>query len=214
MQRSFFILNLTDSLQKPVLLFMPKFATLIDMFDTKSYEDRMEQAITHFQEELKKIRTGRAHPNMLDGIMVEAYGAKMPLNQVANITVPEPQLLQVNPFDQANVQAVSEAIRNEQSLGFNPSDDGRIVRVPIPQLTEERRHQIVKQLGDKVEDCRIVIRNVRHDALKDAKAKKESKELSDDDVKRVNKTLDELVADFQKKIEDITRTKEKEILTV
>ncbi|MCA9339088.1 ribosome recycling factor [Candidatus Saccharibacteria bacterium] len=193
---------------------MPKFATLIDMFDTKPFEDRMSQALTHFEEELKKIRTGRAHPSMLDGVMVEAYGAKMPLNQVANVTVPEPQLLQVTPFDQANVQAVSDAIRNEQTLGFNPSDDGRIVRVPIPQLTEERRHQIVKQLGDKVEDCRISLRNIRHDGLKDAKGKKDSKELSDDDYKRAEKALDGVVADFQTKIEEITKAKEKEILTV
>lgn len=184
------------------------------MFDTKPYEDRMSQALAHFEEELRKIRTGRAHPNMLDGVTVEAYGAKMPLNQVANVTVPEPQLLQVSPFDQANVQAVVEAIRNEQTLGFNPSDDGRIVRVPIPQLTEERRHQIVKQLGDKVEDCRIAIRNIRHDALKDVKGRKDTKELSDDDYKRVEKALDGLVSDFQAKIESITKSKEKEILTV
>ena len=184
------------------------------MFDTKPYEDRMSQALTHFEEELKKIRTGRAHPNMLDGVVVEAYGVKMPLNQVANVTVPEPQLLQVSPFDQSNVQGVVEAIRNEQTLGFNPSDDGRIVRVPIPQLTEERRHQIVKQLGDKVEDCRIAIRNIRHDALKDAKRKKDAKELSDDDYKRAEKVLDGIVSDFQAKIQAITTSKEKEILTV
>ncbi len=184
------------------------------MFDTTPYESRMEQALNHFQDELKKIRTGRAHPNMLDGIMVEAYGTKMPLNQVANITAPEPQLIQVNPFDQNNVEAVVEAIRQDQGLGFNPTDDGRIVRVPVPQLTEERRRQIAKQLSDKVEDCRIAIRNVRHDALKDAKSQKDSKELSDDDFHRVSKALDDLVSDFQSKAEEIASAKEKEILTI
>jgi ribosome recycling factor len=184
------------------------------MFDTKSYEDRMAQAIAHFEDELKKIRTGRAHPGMLDGIFVEAYGTKMPLNQVANVTAPEPQLLQVSPFDPSTVQSVSEAIRNDQGLGFNPSDDGRIVRVPVPALTEERRKQLVKLLGDKVEDCRIAIRNIRHDALKDAKAKKDSKELSEDDLKRVEKTLDAAMVEKQSAIEAITKAKEQEILTI
>src|SRR5687768_2635560 len=146
-----------------------------NMFDTKPYEARMQQALAHFEDELNKIRTGRAHPGMLEGVMVEAYGAKMPLNQVANVLAPEAQLLQVTPFDPTNIQAIAKAIRDDQNLGLNPSDDGRVVRVPIPQLTTERRQQIAKQLGDKVEDCRIALRAVRHDALKDAKAKKDAK---------------------------------------
>lgn len=184
------------------------------MFDTKPYENRMNQALAHFEEEIKKIRTGRANPGMLEGIMVEAYGAKMPLNQVATVVVPEPQLLQINPFDPANVQAVVKAIRDDQSLGFNPSDDGRIVRVPIPALTTERRQQIVKQLGEKVEDCRITLRNIRHDALKDAKTKKDSKELSEDDVKRVEKALDDTMQHMQAKLETTNKAKEQEILTL
>lgn len=184
------------------------------MFDTKVYEDKMATALSHFEDELKKIRTGRAHPSMLDGIFVEAYGAQLPLNQAATITAPEPQLIQVTPFDPANVEAIVAAIRSNQSLGFNPSDDGRIVRVPIPQLTEERRHQIVKQLGEKVEDCRIALRNVRQDGLKDAKTMKNDKQLSEDDFKRVEKDLDKSIAEFQSKIEEITKAKEKEILTI
>jgi len=184
------------------------------MFDTDPYEDKMKGALAHFEEELRKIRTGRAHPDMLDGIFVEAYGTRVPLNQVGNITVPEPQLLQVNPFDPTNVKAIVEAIRNDQGLGFNPSDDGRIVRVPIPALTEERRHVIVKQLGEKVEDCRISLRNVRQDALKDAKSKKEAKEISEDDYKRIEKDIDRAMADRQAELETITKAKEKEILTI
>jgi len=184
------------------------------MFDTKPYEDKMGSAIEHFQDEMKKIRTGRAHPDMLDGVMVEAYGTKVPLNQVGNIVVPEPQLLQVNAFDPSNVKAISEAIRNEQSLGFNPSDDGRVVRVPIPALTEERRHQIVKQLGEKVEECRIAMRNIRQDAFKQAKLKKDAKELSEDDVKRVEKEVDHIMGDKQAELDTITKAKEQEILTV
>ena len=184
------------------------------MFDIKSYESRINQALAHFEEEAKKIRTGRANPGMLDGIIVEAYGAKMPLLQVATIVVPEPQLLQINPFDPGNLQAIVKSIRDEQSLGFNPSDDGRVIRVPIPPLTTERRQQIVKQLGEKVEDCRIALRNVRHDALKDAKIKKDAKELSEDDVKRAEKSLDEIMKTAQAKLDSLAKAKEQEIMTI
>lgn len=184
------------------------------MFNTAPYEDKAKAAIAHFQDELKKIQTGRAHPSMLDGVTVDAYGTKMPLNQVATITAPEPQLIQVSPFDPANVEVISEAIRANQTLGLNPSDDGRIVRVPIPQLTEERRHLLVKQLGEKVEDCRIVLRSIRQDALKDAKAMKQDKQLSEDDYKRVEKEFDGLMADFHKNIDETAKAKEKEVLTI
>jgi ribosome recycling factor len=184
------------------------------MFDSKPYETRMQQALRHFQEELKKFRTGRANPGMLDGVMVEAYGQKMPLIQVATITVPEPQLLQLNPFDPANLQAIVAAIRDDQTLGLNPSDDGRLVRVPIPALTTERRQQIVKQLGEKIEDCRIALRGIRHDALKDAKAKKDAKELSEDDLKRIEKALDDTMRDNQARLDSLANAKEKEIMTI
>lgn len=184
------------------------------MFDTNPYESRMNQALARFDDEAKKIRTGRANPGMLEGVMVEAYGTKMPLNQTATITVPEPQLLQITPFDPTNLQSVVKAIRDDQSLGFNPSDDGRVVRVTIPALTTERRQQIAKQLGEKVEECRIALRNVRHDALKDAKAKKDAKELSEDDVKRVEKALDDSMQKAQAKLEAAAKAKEQEIMTL
>ncbi|HCR55816.1 TPA: ribosome recycling factor [Candidatus Saccharibacteria bacterium] len=184
------------------------------MFDTKPYEVKMDAALEHFSEELKKVRTGRAHPDMLSSIHVMAYGSPTPLNQVANVTVPEPQMLLVSPFDPSNIQAIAAAIREDQSLGFNPSDDGRVVRVPIPALTEERRREMVKQLGDKVEECRIALRNVRQDGLKDAKRKKEAKELSEDDVKAVEKEFDKLMHEYQAKIDTSFKTKEQEILTI
>lgn len=184
------------------------------MFDTKNYEQKMSAAVEHFRSELKKLRTGRAHPDMLDGITVEVYGTRMPLVQVANVTAPEPQQLQVTPFDPSNVQAISEAIRNDQGLGFNPSDDGRVVRVPVPALTEERRHMIVKQLGEKVEEARIGLRTARQSAFKEAKRLKEDKELSENDVVRIEKEIDKLVADFGAQIEEISKFKEKEILTI
>lgn len=184
------------------------------MFDTDTYELKMNGALEHFEDELRKVRTGRAHPGMLDGVMVEVYGTKLPLNQAANITAPEAQMLLVTPFDPSNAAAISAAIRDNQSLGFNPSDDGRIVRVPVPALTEERRKQLVKQTGEKVEEARIALRNIRQDALKDAKRQKDAKELSEDDVKRVETEIDRLMSEKQQSIESIFKAKEQDILTI
>lgn len=184
------------------------------MFNTTAYEEKMNHALAHFEDELKKVRTGRAHPAMLDSVKIEVYGTTMPLNQVANITAPEPQMLLVTPFDPSNIAAISAAIRADQSLGFNPSDDGRLVRIPVPPLTEERRKLLVKQTGEKVEEARIALRNIRQDALKEAKRKKDDKELSEDDVKRVEKEIDKLMADFQGKIDLAFKSKEKDILTI
>lgn len=184
------------------------------MFDVKQYETRFNAAVAHFEEELKKVRTGRAHPSMLDGITIEAYGQKMPLNQVANVMAPEPQMLTVTPFDPSNLQAIAAAIRADQTLGLNPSDDGRLVRVPIPPLTEERRKQIVKQTSEKVEDARIALRNVRQDALKEAKRLKDDKAISEDDQKRGEKAIDDLVAQANTKLDAAFKEKEKEILTI
>lgn len=184
------------------------------MFNTDEYELRMQGVTEHFQAELAKVRTGRAHPGMLDGIKVEAYGAEMPLNQVANVTAPEAQLLQITPFDPSNIQQIAAAIRNDQSLGLNPSDDGRVVRAPVPPLTEERRRQLVKQVAEKLEEARIALRSVRQDGLKEAKRKKEGKELSEDDVKLVEKEIDRLMSESQAKLEEIFKAKEKDILTL
>lgn len=184
------------------------------MFDVSIYQGKMNQALAHFEDELKRVRTGRSHPSMLDSIFVEVYGQKMPLNQVANITAPEPQLLQVTPFDPSNLQAIAGAIRADQSLGFNPSDDGRVVRVPVPPLTEERRKLLVKQTGEKVEEARIALRTIRQDALKEAKRRKDDKELSEDDVKRIEKEVDKLMSDYQEKIDVAFKAKEKDILTI
>ena len=175
---------------------------------------KLQQAQGHFQEELKKLRTGRAHPGMLDGIMVEAYGVQMPLNQVGTVTAPEPQLLQISPFDPNNISAIAAAVRDNQVLGLNPMDDGRVVRVPIPPLTEERRRDITKLVGTKVEDCMIAMRNARHEALKDADSAKKEKLISEDDYSRLQKQIDEEMAKQKSEVEQLAKAKEQEILTV
>lgn len=177
-------------------------------------KSKFQNAVAHLQEELKKVRTGRAHASMLDSVVVVAYGTPMPLNQVANVTAPESQLLQITPFDPSNIQAIASAIRDNPSLGLNPSDDGRVVRVPIPALTEERRRELAKTLGGKVEDCMISLRNIRHDSIKDAEAAKKDKALTEDDLASVKKQLDELMAKTKTEIDALAKTKEQEIMTV
>lgn len=182
--------------------------------DTKQYDDKMKQAIEFFKEDIKKVRTGRAHASMLDGVVVTAYGAQMPLIQVANVTAPEAQLLQITPFDPNNIQAIASAIRDNPTLGLNPSDDGRVVRVPIPALNEERRREYVKVLSGKVEDAMVRLRGVRHDAMDAISKAKKDKEISEDDAKRLEKQVDEVMAKAKAEIEAAAKVKESEIMTV
>jgi len=175
---------------------------------------KLENALNHFQDELNKIRTGRAHAGVLDKIMVKAYGVTMPIKQLANVTAPESQLIQVTPFDANNLQAIASSIREDQSLGLNPVDDGIVIRVPIPPLTTERRSAIVKQLGDIAETSLIAMRNTRHEALKEAESSKKSKGITEDDYISINKQIDELMNKYKTKVESMVRSKEQEIMTV
>lgn len=177
-------------------------------------DEKFKQQVAHFEQELKKLRTGRAHSGMLDGIMVMAYGVSTPLNQVATISAPEAQLLQISPFDPSNIQVIASAIRDNPSLGLNPSDDGRVVRVPIPALTTERRQQIVKQLNEKIEDTMIAMRAVRHDALDKVEKAKKDKDIGEDEAKRLAKVLDESMTKFKQEVDAHAKTKETEIMTV
>jgi ribosome recycling factor len=171
-------------------------------------------AVEHLQDELKRLRTGRASAGMLDGVMVMAYGAPMPLNQVANVTAPEAQLIQITPFDPNNLQAIANAIRDNQTLGLNPSDDGRVVRVPIPSLTEERRREISRQVGQKQEDCMVALRNARHDALDAVGQAKKDKAIGEDDAKRLEKQVDEAMNVARAQAEQAAKAKETEIMTL
>lgn len=182
--------------------------------DIKQYEDKMNQAVEHLKDELRKVRTGRANAAMLDGVMVTAYGTQMPLNQVANVTAPEAQLLQITPFDPNNIQAIASAIRDNPALGLNPMDDGRVVRIPVPPLTEERRRELAKTLGSKVEDAMVSLRNIRHDAMDAIDKAKKDKLLGEDDAKRLEKQVDEAMAKSKGDADSAAKAKEAEIMTL
>ena len=180
------------------------------MFDTKEEKNAMDKVVERFKDEMKKVRTGRAHPDMLAGIKVEAYGQFMPLNQVANITISDATMLLITPFDPANIGNIEPAIRADSTLGLNPSDDGRVVRVPIPPLTEERRREIVKTASEKVETAKVAIRNVREDARKDIKEAK----LPEDASKRAEKEIDDMTKEYTDKIDAEFKAKEAEIMKI
>lgn len=175
---------------------------------------KFKQSLDRFNEELKKLRTGRAHPSMLDGVVVEAYGTPMPIVQVATVTTPEAQLLQVSPFDPNNLQAIIQAIRDDQSLGLNPVDDGRVVRIQMPAMTEERRKQVVKQLHDKAEECMISLRQVRHEAREKIEASEKAKDIGKDAMERTYKQIDEQMNLQKTEVDKLLKAKESEILTI
>lgn len=177
-------------------------------------DTKFQAAVAHFEEDLKKVRTGRAHPSMLDSVVVKAYGTEMPLIQVGNVTAPEGQLLQITPFDPTTIQAISSAIRDNPSLGMNPSDDGRVVRVPIPPLNEERRREYVKVVSGKLEDCMVSLRNIRREAMDAIDAGKKGKEIGEDEAKRLQKQTDDNLNQYKVKAEAAAKAKEAEILTV
>jgi len=183
------------------------------MFDEKSYNLKMDKAIDVFSKELSSLRTGRANSAMLDLIKVEVYGQQMPINQIASITTPEPRMINIQVWDQSNVSLIDSAIRKSE-LGLNPQIDGQLLRLPVPELNEERRIELKKLIKSMGEKCKIAIRNIRRDANEDLKKLLKSKEISEDDEKS-----------FQKKIQDITdkhivavdskvSLKEKEIMTI
>lgn len=177
-------------------------------------QTKLNQAIERFKDNLKTLRTGRASASMLDGIVVEAYGTAMPINQTATISAPEAQLLQITPFDPNNLAAIASAIRDNQTLGLNPTDDGRVIRVPIPALTEERRRDLAKQIGQKQEECMISLRNVRHEAIDTINKAKSDKEIGEDDAKRLTSQIEEAMGKAKTEVEAAAKAKESEILTI
>ena len=175
---------------------------------------KLEDVLEHFHDEAKKLRTGRANATMLDSVHVEVYGQMTPLNHVATVKVVDAQMIQVQPFDPSTIEKISSAIRDDISLGLNPADDGRVIRLPIPAMTEERRKEVVKQLYEKVEDANIAMRNVRHDVLNTAKTQKNDGGIGEDDVNRIEKQMTTLMDDYKMKLEVAKKTKEDEVMKV
>ncbi len=173
----------------------------------------MESVIEDFRRKLATVRTGRAAVSLLDTVMVDYYGTPTPLNQMASVHAPEPQMLTVQPWDQTQIAAVEKAIRSSD-LGLNPTNDGKLVRIPIPPLTEERRRQLAKQVHDIAEDHRTAIRNIRRDANERLKKMLKDKQISEDNERDGLEEVQKLTNIYIGKIDELTKTKEQEILSV
>ena len=174
---------------------------------------RMEKAVEDFRKEMASVRTGRASVHMLDGVQVDYYGTMTPLNQLANVSAPEPQMITVQPWDISQLSAIEKAIRSSD-LGMNPMNDGKLIRVPVPALTEERRKEMVKHLHKVLEEHRTAVRNIRRDGNDAIKKTMKDKKITEDEERRALEELQKLTDDEIKKMEEMSKTKEKEVLSV
>ena len=183
------------------------------MFSVKNYNQKMDKTLDVFNKELGSLRTGRANANMLDLIKVDVYGQQMPINQIGSITTPEPRMINIQVWDTNNVPLIDAAIK-KSDLGLNPQIDGQLIRLPIPDLSEERRNEmkkIVKTMGEK---CKVSIRNIRREANEDLKKNLKDKKISEDENKSFEKNIQKLTDDNVKNIDKILVEKEKEILNI
>lgn len=176
-------------------------------------ETRMEKAIASLKRDLSHLRTGRANVSVLDGITVEYYGTPTPLNQVANVSAPEPRLVVVQPWDKSIISEIEKAIQ-KSDLGINPSNDGTVVRIPFPQLTQETREDIAKQAKAKGEDAKVAVRNIRRDANDQIKKLEKNKELAEDESKTYQDDIQKLTDSTIEKIDKAVSEKEKDIMTI
>ena len=176
-------------------------------------KSRMDKAVEDFRREMAATRTGRASVHMLDSVTVDYYGSQMPLNQIAQVHAPEPQLITVQPFDPTSLGAIEKSIRTAD-LGLNPMNDGKLIRVPVPPLTEERRKDMVKHLHKVLEEHRTAVRNVRRDGNDAIKKALKDKKITEDDEKRAMDEIQKLTDDEIKKMEDMSKAKEKEVMEI
>ena len=183
------------------------------MFDDKSYNIKMDKAVEVFTKELSSLRTGRANAAMLDLIKVEVYGQQMPINQVASITTPEPRMINIQVWDQSNVALIDTTIRKSE-LGLNPQIDGQLIRLPVPELNEERRIELKKLIKSIGEKCKVAIRNVRRDANDDLKKKLKTKEISEYEEKSYQKKIQSITDNHITTVDNKVATKEKEIMVI
>jgi|TARA_B100000287_G_scaffold80341_1_gene72741 ribosome recycling factor len=183
------------------------------MFDEKNYNQKMDKTFDVFTKELSSLRTGRANSNMLDLIKVDVYGQKMPINQIGSITTPEARMINIQVWDQNNVSLIDSAIR-KSDLGLNPQIDGQLIRLPIPDLSEERRSEMKKMIKTIGEKCKISIRNIRREANDNLKNLLKNKEISEDEEKKFQKLVQTFTDNHIKQIDDKVGAKEKEIMTI
>ncbi|MGM9594124.1 MAG: ribosome recycling factor [Candidatus Onthomonas sp.] len=180
---------------------------------TKAAESRMQKTVASVQSDFASVRAGRANAQVLDRISVEYYGTPTPLNQVASISSPDPRQLVIQPWDRSLLKPIEKAI-NTSDLGINPQNDGKIIRLTFPQLTEERRKDLTKQVRKYSEGGKVAVRNIRRDTMDKIKAMKKKSELTEDDVKELEKDIQKLTDDYCKKIDALTAEKEKELMSV
>ena len=183
------------------------------MFDEKSHSLKMDKSIEAFTKELSSLRTGRANAAMLDLVKVDVYGQQMPINQIASITTPEPRMINIQVWDQNNVSLIDAAIQKSE-LGLNPQIDGQLIRLPIPELNEERRTELKKLIKSMGEKCKISIRNIRRDANEELKKLLKSKEIGEDEEKSFEKNVQTITDNHIKIVDDKVSSKEKEIMTI
>jgi ribosome recycling factor len=176
-------------------------------------EERMKKSVKNLQKEFATIRTGRATPSIFDNVKVDVYGSQMPINQVASISCPEPRLIVINPWDKGNISSIEKSIL-KSDLSLNPSSDGNLIRIQIPDLTEERRKEYVKLAKSKAEECRVAIRNIRRDGNEMVKELEKEKEISEDDSKVAIAKIQKLTDSNTEEVQNITDNKEKEILNL
>ena len=183
------------------------------MFEEKNYNQKMDKTFDVFTKELSSLRTGRANSKMLDLVKVDVYGQKMPINQLGTITTPEPRMINIQVWDLNNVNLIDSSIKKSE-LGLNPQIDGQLIRLPIPDLSEERRNEMKKMIKTMGEKCKVSIRNIRREANDDLKDLLKKKEISEDDEKKFEKQIQTFTDDHIKKIDEKVISKEKEIMTI
>ena len=181
--------------------------------NTKAFEEKMKSAVEHLERELKTVRAGRANPGVLDKVTVDYYGSPTPIQQIAAIASPDPRQLVITPWDGTALKPIERAIQ-ESDLGINPQNDGKSIRLNFPQLTEERRKELVKQIHKYSETGKVAIRNIRRDAMDKFKAQKKKSEITEDDLKIIEKDLQKLTDDYIKEVERIADEKEKELMEI
>ena len=177
------------------------------------YNDKMEKALAHLEGDYQTIRAGRANPHVLDKIKVDYYGTPTPINQMAAVSVPEPRVLMIAPWDATQIKAIEKAILTSD-LGINPQNDGKVIRLVIPPITEDRRRELAKTLHKYAEEAKVAIRNQRRDAIEAFKKQQKASEITEDDYKVCEKDMQELTDIYVNKVSDILAVKEKEILEV